>query len=549
MLKELTISNYALIDKTELNLADGLTIITGETGAGKSIMLGALGLILGQRADVNVLLDKEKKCVVEATFDISQLSLASLFSEEGVDYDDITIIRREILPNGKSRAFVNDSPANVSFLKEVGQHLIDIHSQHQNLLLSSDSFQLSVIDAVSHTDDILDSYSSLYKEYRQLILREQQMHEDNERLKRDADYLTFQHKELSDARLQADEMEQLELEHGTLVNAEAIKEALTFSVDALGSEDKVVSLLNAMTSRLSKVSAYLPADADAISRIESARIDLADLLTTLESASDRVEYDPERIAEVERRMDQIYSLLQKHHVSTVAELIDIQAQLTEKLKVVNDFDFEISELRKQIAGKKDQLQAIADKLTSLRIAKFNDVTQYVEANLHEMGMHNARFVIEHSLGDFTPTGQDSIRFLFAANKNGEPTDISRVASGGEMSRVMLSIKSLLSQSKSLPTIIFDEIDTGVSGEVADKMGRIMNEMADNMQVIAITHLPQVAAKGRTHYKVFKQDTADRTISNIVQIDGDSRVEEIAKMLSGAQVTEAALENARQFLGK
>lgn len=548
MLKELTISNYALIDKTDLELSDGLTIITGETGAGKSIMLGALGLILGQRADVQVLLDKEKKCVVEATFDISQLNLEEKFNDESVDYDPITIIRREILPNGKSRAFVNDSPVNVSFLKDLGQYLIDIHSQHQNLLLSSDSFHLGVIDAVALTRDELADYSAAYKDFRALVQREQQLHDDNERLKRDADYMTFQYNELADAKLKPGELQQLEAEHGVLVNAEEIKEALSFAIESLGGDDKVLALLNAMGNKFVKVQNFLPADADATNRVESARIDLADLLSTLQDVNERVEYDPDRIAEIDRRTDLLYSLMQKHHVSDVEGLIALQNSLAEKLKVVNDFDAEVAELRKQIEVSRQSLKAKADILTNKRISVFGDITASIESNLHDMGMQNARFVVSHSIADFTPSGQDSVRFLFAANKNGEPTDISKVASGGEMSRVMLGIKSLLSRSKALPTIIFDEIDTGVSGEVADKMGGIMTNMADNMQVIAITHLPQVAAKGRTHYRVYKHDTDERTISDIALLSADERVEEIAKMLSGARISDAALENARALLG-
>lgn len=550
MLKELTISNYALIEKTDLDLDEGMTIITGETGAGKSIMLGALGLILGQRADVQVLLDKEKKCVVEATFEISQLDLEDRFAEEGVDYDPITIIRREILPNGKSRAFVNDSPANVSFLKEIGQKLIDIHSQHQNLLLSDENFHLNIIDAVAHVESETADYTVSYKEYKSLVSQEKKLREDNERIKRDADYLTFQHDELANAKLKAGEMPELELEHGTLVNAEEIKSALQYSTDALGGDEKVVSMLTNMSNRLAKIANYLPEDANALQRVEEARIDMADLLKTLEHVSEHVEYDPDRIAEVERRMDMLYSLMQKHKVATVEELIAIEQEMAEKLKAVEDFDVEVEELRKKINKVRDELTSKAAALTQKRKAQFNAVRESIEAQLHQMGMQNARFVVEHTIAeDFSPNGVDNIRFLFAANKNGEPTDIAKVASGGEMSRVMLSIKSLLSRHKGLPTIIFDEIDTGVSGEVADMMGKIMNDMSRNMQVIAITHLPQVAAKGTSHYKVFKADTADRTISNIVRLDDNQRVEELAKMLSGAKITEAALENARTLLGK
>lgn len=550
MLKELAISNYALIDQTDLDLDNGLTIITGETGAGKSIMLGALGLILGQRADVQVLLDKEKKCVVEATFDVSKLQLEPLFEAEGADYDPITIIRREILPNGKSRAFVNDSPANVSFLKEIGQKLIDIHSQHQNLLLSSDTFHLKVIDAVAQTEQQLSDYTQSYNEYKQLVQKEKNICTNNESLKQEADYMQFQYNELSAAKLQSGEMQQLEAEHSTLVNAEEIKEALSFAIEELGGDEKIISVLGNMSNKLCKIQNYLPSDTDATNRIETAKIDLADLLKTLEQVSDRIEYNPTRIAEIDQRIDLIYNLLKKHHVSEVDQLIAIQNDLAEKLKAVSNFDIEIEELRKQIEKQRTILAQKADALTQKRKTVFEQITHNIESDLHDMGIHNAKFVVSHSLTpDFAPSGQDDIRFLFAANKNSEPSDIAKVASGGEMSRLMLSIKSLLSKSTALPTIIFDEIDTGVSGEVADKMGSIMTEMAQNMQVIAITHLPQVAAKGNTHYKVFKHDIADRTISDITLLSNEQRIEELAKMLSGTHITDAALQNAKELLGQ
>lgn len=549
MLKELTISNYALIDQTDLDLDNGLTIITGETGAGKSIMLGALGLILGQRADVQVLLDKEKKCVVEATFDVTKLKLEEQFATEGADYDPITIIRREILPNGKSRAFVNDSPVSVSFLKEIGQKLIDIHSQHQNLLLSSDTFHLKVIDAIAQTQNLISDYKIAYEQYRQLIQQEKQMCDDNEKLKSEADYLSFQYKELSTAKLKSGELEQLEAEHSTLVNAEEIKEALTFAIDSLGGDEKIISVLGNISNKLCKIQNYLPSDIEATNRIETSKIDLADLLKSLEMVNERIEYDPVRIAEIDQRIDLIYNLLKKHRVNNIDELIEIEKELSEKLKIVTDFDVEIDELRKKISEQYTIVKQKADVLTQKRKIVFDKIIADIETDLHEMGINNAKFIISHTTStDFTSSGQDDIRFLFAANKNSEPSDIAKVASGGEMSRLMLSIKSLLSKSTDLPTIIFDEIDTGVSGEVADKMGSIMTEMAKNMQVIAITHLPQVAAKGKTHYKVYKHDVEDKTVSNIIQLNENQRIEELAKMLSGTHITDAALQNAKELLG-
>lgn len=548
MLKELTISNYALIDKTDLNLDEGMTIITGETGAGKSIMLGALGLILGQRADVQVLLNKEKKCVVEATFDVSKLDLEETFKAEDVEFDQETIIRREIMPNGKSRAFVNDTPVNVSFLKTIGQSLIDIHSQHQNLLIADNSFQLEVIDAVAKDEVEKLEYTTAYKEYKHLIDKEKKLIESNEKLQRDADYMSFQYKELEEAQLRVGELEELETEHSTLINAESIKEALLHATEMIGGEGNVLSMLNSAENKISKIENFLSKDIDAVARIENSRIDLNDLHKSLEGIAERIEYDPERIAEIDRRCDMLNALLKKHHKSEIGELIEIRDELEEKLKIVLDFDTEIEELKKRIKAKEEDLCKKANALSEKRNAAEPSIIETIENYLHGMGMQNAKFIIKHTdAEDYTPSGKDDISFMFAANKNGEPTDIAKVASGGEMSRVMLSIKSLLSKSKSLPTIIFDEIDTGVSGEVADKMGRIMTEISENMQVIAITHLPQVAAKGKTHYRVYKQDTDDRTISNIEKLDNKQRIEEIAKMLSGAQITEAALENAKALM--
>lgn len=548
MLKQLTITNYALIAKTDIELNRGLTVITGETGAGKSIMLGALGLLLGQRADVQVLFDKDKKCVVEALFDVSGYDVETLFKEEDVEYEQQTIIRREILPTGKSRAFVNDTPVNLTFLKALSQKLIDIHSQHQNLLLSDDSFHLNVIDSVAQTQTYLDEYSLLYKKYRELIKEELDMVSANDKMKADYDYLQFQYNQLKDAKLIEGDLAELELERERLVNAEDIKGELSFVTSALGEENAVVSMLDRISVRLQKISKYLPSDDDVINRVESARIDLSDMLKTLERLNEGIEYDHERLVVVESRIDMLYSLMQKHQVGTVEELIEIFKDIESKIGQISSFDDVIDELRKKIQIEKQTLLEKAQLLTNARKAVFPSVKEYIESQLHEMGMPNARFEISHVLtGDFTPCGVDNIHFLFAANKNGQPTDISRVASGGEMSRVMLAIKWLLSKSVGLPTIIFDEIDTGVSGEVADKMGGIMTEMGQHLQVIAITHLPQVAAKGASHFKVYKQDDDERTISNIRYLNYDERVEEIAKMLSGAKVTEAALENARSLI--
>ncbi len=548
MLQQLSISNYALIDHTEISFDGGMSVITGETGAGKSIMLGALALLTGGRADVRVLADEQKKCVVEATFDISAYNLKEIFEQEDVDYEDVTIVRREILPGGKSRAFVNDQPVALNFLKEISAHLIDIHSQHQNLLLNDDSFHLNVVDAVAQSADVLAEYGASYGEYRELVKRENKLKADNESAKKDFDYLQFQYNELAEIQLVDGEEVELENEQKMLSHAEEIKEALGYAVESLGGDEAVLSTLLNIGNRISKISDFLHNTDDAVARIESARIDLQDLLKSFVDINEKVEYDPERMAFVDNRLNSIYSLMKKHHVDSTHALIDLKNSIELKLKAVTSFDEELEQLHKQIDAKRKALSSIADKLSARRKSVFEKISGYIITQLNEMGIANAQFVVEHQrTTEFLPTGNDEIRFLFAANKNAQPTDIQRVASGGEMSRVMLAIKSMLSKTIGLPTIIFDEIDTGVSGEVADKMGRIMNEMAEHMQVIAITHLPQVAAKGKCHYRVFKLDNNERTVSNIVRLSPDERLQEIAKMLSGSVVSAAALQNAQELI--
>lgn len=550
MLQNLNISNYALIERSNIEFDEGMSVITGETGAGKSIMLGALGLLLGGRADVQVLQNKEQKCIVEATFDIEKYGLESIFTEEDVDYDNQTIIRREILPNGKSRAFVNDQPVNISFLKQLGVKLIDIHSQHQNLLLSDDSFHLNIVDSVSESEKEYADYRAVYKEYTTLLAKEKNMVEDNEKMQRDLDYLQFQLNELTELKLAVDEDIELEKEQERLANAEDIKTQLSESINLLeGSDTSVIPALKQLNNCIGKIDKFLPQDTTACQRIESARIDMEDLLRTFTSSYEGLDVDPQRLEYVESRLNSIYALEKKHKVESVNDLIELREDLAKKVGLITNFDEELETLRKDIEEKKQELQQVADTLSNKRQSVFAKIQQHVETHLHDMGMKNAVFVVGHNRSEtFLNTGNDEIRFLFAANLGGTPTDISKVASGGEMSRVMLSIKSLLSKSKHLPTIIFDEIDTGVSGDVADKMGCIMNQMSENMQVIAITHLPQVAAKGGRHYQVYKEDTADATISHIRMLTEEERITEIAKMLSGSHVSEAAIQNAKELIG-
>lgn len=527
-----------------------MSVITGETGAGKSIMLGALGLLLGQKADAQTLLDKSRKCVVEATFNIAEYGLKEIFEKADIEYDDNTIIRREIQPSGKSRAFVNDTPASVSFLKELGTRLIDIHSQHQNMLLSQASFHLDVVDSMAHTEQERGDYHEAYKRMQGMARELSELKEMNAKQGKELEFNKFLLNELENAKIEdPDEIESLERKQEIQDKAEDIKSCISAAVNALDGEDNgVVRNLGEMGRTLDRVSAYLPKEANIPDRIETARIDLDDVRQTLMDIMETIEFDPDEQLRTTERLNLLNALAQKHTVSSAGELMEIRDDLRKKVAAVDSFDEKLKEMTAEL----DKLTSDAEKkaaiLTEKRKSVFSAITDYVGSQLHEMGMQNARLTVGWTKTELNADGQDEVRFLFAANKNGEPTDIARVASGGEMSRVMLSIKSLLSKTRSLPTIIFDEIDTGVSGDVADKMGKIMDEMSAHMQVLAITHLPQVAARGHRHYKVYKEDTEERTVSHIKELDENGRVEEIAKMLSGSTVSEAALANAKAFLG-
>lgn len=549
MLKQLSIQNYALIEHTELELASGLSVITGETGAGKSIMLGALGMLLGQKTDTQVLLDKDKKCVVEATFDVSAYSLQPLFDEADVDYASETTIRREILPSGKSRAFVNETPANVTFLKTLGTRLIDIHSQHQNMLLSQASFHLDVVDAVAATNAEAATYAEAYGRMRAKEQELEKLKEINAQQSRELEYDRHILRELETAKLDApDELETLEKQQQAQGQIETIKENLAAAINALDTEDSgVLSQLRRVERNIDNVAQFLPTDAAVGMRLESARIELDDLCHTLQEFTEKIEFDADELARLTDRLNLLNTLTKKNSVASVGELIRLRDDLALKVSSVDNFDDRLKELTAELDATRADAQGKADVLTAKRQSVFASITASIEEQLHEMGMSNARFVVSHDKVGMRPDGQDEVRFLFAANKNGTPTDIARVASGGEMSRVMLSIKSLLSQTKNLPTIVFDEIDTGVSGDVADRMGRIMNDMSQHLQVLAITHLPQVAARGQRHYVVYKEDTDSKTVSHIKLLPPEERINELAKMLSGSHITPAALANAQELL--
>ncbi|WP_026475299.1 DNA repair protein RecN [Alkaliflexus imshenetskii] len=551
MLKQLQILNYALIDSADISFDNGFSVITGETGAGKSIMLGALALILGQRSDTSAMRDKEEKCVVEACFNLEGYGLEPLFVAEDVDFDNETVIRREILPSGKSRAFVNDTPVTLNFLKELSQKLIDIHSQHQNLLLGDFNFQLMVVDTVAGNAHLKSDYRKGFDQLKQIKKERSRLLEMYEKQQSDKDYWSFQANQLREAAMQPGEQAELEQELEQLTHVEEIKAALS-SANLLMAEGEypILDGIHQVQGELSRISKYLPGGDELWSRLEIINIELKDIAREIGERSAGIEFEPQRARYVQDRLDTIYSLQQKHHVDSVDALLSLLSDLDEKLTRLESFDEEIALLDNAIAAQQAIVETLAEKLSDSRKAVFESIQHSIEQQLHQLGMPHARFRISHSPSEaFRDDGFDEIQFLFTANKNGELADIPKVASGGEMSRVMLCIKSLLSSAKGLPTIIFDEIDTGVSGEIADKMGRIMQQMGLNIQVISITHLPQIAGKGANHYKVYKTDTDHQTISAIRQLNDEDRVLEIAGMLSGAELSEAALSNARDLMAK
>ncbi len=551
MLKSLTVQNYVLIQQLDIQFNNGFTIITGETGAGKSILLGALNLILGQRADTSVLKDKSKKCVIEASFDIADYQLNELFTENEIDYDATTIIRREIAENGKSRAFVNDTPANLSFLKLLGERLIDIHSQHENLILSNNIFQLQVVDAFAQQAEILFQYQKTYSLFRSLSSEYQLLRERATKEMSDFEYFQFQFKQLEEAKLIENEQAELELELQQLTHAEDIKTNLIKVSNFISGEgNSVLSLLKEGLHSLSQIKNFFSLAKELHERVNTCYYELKDIADETEKHSESIEYSPDRITFVNQRLDLLYSLQQKHRVATVNELLTLKTQFQQKLAEIGSFDEKLDELRQAIDKQKHLLVTDAATLTQNRLKTVEVIEKQIVVLLTQLGMPNAIFKVSITkTGDFTLFGCDKVNFLFSANKNSEIQDLTKVASGGEMSRVMLSIKTIISKSIALPTIIFDEIDAGVSGDIAARMGMIMQKMADNMQVINITHLPQIAAKGSKHFLVYKYDTLEGTFTNVKLLTQQERVQEIAKMLSGSELTDAAVENAKELLKK
>ncbi|MDP9078219.1 MAG: DNA repair protein RecN [Bacteroidota bacterium] len=556
MLQKLSISNYALIDNLEISFDSGLNILTGETGAGKSIILGALSLILGQRAESRYFFNQQKKCVIEGTFKIGAFHLKQFFEDNDLDYEAETVLRREISADGKSRAFVNDTPVNLNSLKALGERLIDIHSQHATLEINDPEFQLLVVDAVAKHDELLSEYRTKFRAYKKSTSKLQQLIEESDKAKADLDYYQFQFDELEKAELSADEQELLEQELYSLNNAGEIKRNLlgAFYLMEEGETSAIIQLREA-GHQLLALEKYNPQIAELHQRLSSTVIELKDIAAEIEIIEQRTHINEARAEEVNARLSIIYILQKKHRVNTNAELLQLQDELSNKIQQAVFGDEAIEKLKIQLDADKKDLENLAGQLSANRKKAIPAIEKQVLETLAEMGMNNSNLKIELSttaghtspLGGLGANGLDIVKFLFTANKGHALSEMSKVASGGELSRLMLSIKSLIAQNTALPTIIFDEIDTGVSGEVANQVGQIMEKLAANLQVITITHLPQIASKGQSHYFVYKDDDATTTYTRIKQLNKDERVLEIAKMLSGDKPGESALQNARELL--
>ena len=549
MLKQLQIKNYALIDELDIKFSNNLSVITGETGAGKSILLGALGLILGKRADVQTLQNKESKCIIEGSFQIGEYQLNSFFDNNDLDYEIETTLRREISPNGKSRAFINDTPVNLGQLKELGSHLIDVHSQHETLLLNSKSFKFSVIDSFAGHSDKLKQYKEHYSNLAESKKVLAELVEEQKQSKLDIDYFQFQLDELLEANIKPDEQEQIELELKTLSNAEMIKETLYQSFLSLSEEeDSLLDKFRLISSELNKVREFSKEIEAIAKRIDSTFIEVGDLASEIDSIQGAVSYDAEKIQIVNERLNSIYALQQKHQVNTNAQLLDVQQQLEIKLQGISSLQEAILKAENAVDELTKKVNLVGEKISTKRKQVIPKLQKAIIDLLHLVKMPHSNLSIELDSSDVpSQYGLDNIQLLFSANKGGDLQELSKVASGGELSRLMLCIKSITSEHIALPSIVFDEIDTGVSGEVADKMGTIMRKMGQKMQVISITHLPQIAGKGHDHFYVYKDERAGLTKSSIKKLNENERVDELAKMLSGAEMTNAAVENARELL--
>ena len=550
MLKHLYIKNFALIDVLDIDLYPGFSVITGETGAGKSIVLGAIALMLGQRADSKTLKQGADKCVIEAHFDLSRYQMEAFFTENDIEYDaNDCIIRRELTAAGKSRAFINDTPVQLSLLKELGEQLVDVHSQHQNLLLNKQDFQLNVVDIIANDAKELADYQQTYNQYQAIARELQTLKDDIERNRQNLDFLQFQCNELIQSNLTEGEQEELEQRSDVMSHSEEIKSALYEADNALSTEmTGVIGSLRTTISALKSIDRVWPDAKELTERLNSSYIELKDIAQEINAKLEDTDFDPAELDAVNNRLDKLYDLEKKYHVDTVDELIAKRDELRHQLGNIENSDEALSELQQKLAKLQAQAQKEADVLTKLRMKAARQIEKDMQARLVPLGMPNVRFSIEVAPSTLGVNGQDRIAFLFSANTSTPLQPVSQVASGGEIARVMLSLKAMISGAVKLPTIIFDEIDTGVSGKIAEKMAEIMQEMGHNdRQVISITHLPQIAALGTTHYRVEKKETPQGTISCMKELTPDERINEIAQMLSGSDVSEAAIQNAKQLL--
>ena len=549
MLTSLSIKNYALIEDIQMNLQSGFTTITGETGAGKSIMLGALSLLLGKRADFSAIRDPQKKCVIEGVFNIESYDLKSLFVAEDLDYEVQTIIRREILPSGKSRAFINDTPANLSSLQVLGERLLDIHSQHETLSLGDNEYQFLVIDSLAGNAEKLKSYRHNLQALKTLQRQLQELKEEQAQASKEYDYNLFLLNELQEAKLEEGMQEELEERYEELSNVEQLTEQLGSAVNAIQQEEiGAAATLREARSNLQKISGISSNYHNLFERLQSVNIELDDITAELETALEKVEANPGELQQVNDKLQLLYNLQKKHLASTVVELMEIREELSQKVSVSENADEAIFEVEKKISSQQESLRKLASQLHESRKSIIPKFIKEIEGILADLGMPNATLKIElQPQKEFFPNGHDKMNWLLSANKGGSYNDIKKAASGGELSRIMLAVKSILATYSNLPTIIFDEIDTGVSGDIAQKMATILQKMGKMMQVIAITHLPQIAGKGDTHFKIYKEDAVNSTITNIRRLEDDDRVEELAMMLGGKNISESAVAHAKALL--
>ena len=552
MLKQLYIKNFTLIDELDIQLHPGFSVITGETGAGKSIILGAIGLLLGNRADTKSIKSGRDRCIIEAHFDLSKYQMQAFFDDNDIDYDaSDTIIRRELTAAGKSRAFINDTPVPLTRMRELGEQLVDIHSQHQNLLLQKEDFQLNVVDILAQDASLLHAYQQEYKQYTQKKNQLEQLKADIAKSRENEEFMRFQYKELDDAKLQENELEELEQESEMLSHSEDIKTALYTADNALSGEDKsILEQLRTAQNQLDNIKEVYPDVAELAERMQSSYIELKDIAQEIGYSVDRVEFDPARLNTINERIDQLYTLQQKFHVEDIAALIATRDRIAQQLENIDHGDEDIESMEQDVKLSLGKTQQAAKKLTAVRQQAAKKIEQEMKQRLVPLGIPNVRFEISFSEKPLSKDGIDKVNFLFSANRSTPLQPVSQVASGGEIARVMLSLKAMISGAVKLPTIIFDEIDTGVSGKIAEKMAEIMTEMGNlERQVISITHLPQIAAMGSHHYKVLKEETDHGTISQMRELSEPERIQEIAQMLSGSDITEAALANAKELLNK